>query len=61
MIKRFPIWVYVIGVLVPWAIVLFAVSQLSPVNLTTTIALCAGFLLGMLYMYLRMRVSHLDK
>ncbi|MGC9602370.1 MAG: hypothetical protein ABSE76_01325 [Minisyncoccia bacterium] len=61
MIKRLPLSVYAVGVLVAWAIVLFVVSQFSPTNFETAIVLCTGFFLGVLYMYLRIRVSHLDK
>ena len=58
---RLPLRTYVIIVLIVWVIVLFIVSRLSPLNLMTAVILGIGFFLGMLYMYLRMRVSHLDK
>ncbi len=56
-----PLWGYVIMVIIVWAIVLFVVSQLIPAKFIVAVGICAGFFISMRYMYLRMRVSHLEK
>lgn len=60
MIKRFPLWVYVVATVVAWAIVLFAVSQLRPAELTTVFGVGAGFYLGLLAMYIAVHVYRTD-
>lgn len=49
MVKRYPYWVYVVGVFVAWAIVLlFSKKALSPSRFHSVLIFGCGFLLGVL-------------
>jgi uncharacterized membrane protein YdfJ with MMPL/SSD domain len=56
--KKYPLYIYVIGVAVAWAIVL-TLSWFGFIwkPFRDVVAVCVGFALGMLYMYLRIRVN----
>ena len=49
MIKRYPYWVYVVGVFVAWAAVLLVVRNfISSSRFHNVLIFCSGFLLGVL-------------
>jgi hypothetical protein len=49
MIKKYPYWIYVVGVFVAWAIVLVIVRNLiSTSRFHHVLIFCSGFLLGVL-------------
>jgi hypothetical protein len=55
--KKYPLKVYVIGVIIAWAIVLAADYYLAGAEHMYRAALvCGGFLLGMLGMYIATRI-----
>ncbi|MDR3519488.1 MAG: hypothetical protein P4L63_01195 [Candidatus Pacebacteria bacterium] len=54
--KKYPLYIYVSGVAVLWAIILTVVWSFGNAALFQTfISVSAGFALGMLYMYIRMK------
>jgi hypothetical protein len=55
--NRFPLFVYVIGVVVAWAVVLGLARFIGgPARLQTYALICGGFALGMLAMYIAVHV-----
>jgi hypothetical protein len=49
MIKKYPYWVYVVGVFVAWAVVLLiAWRNISPSRFYNVLIFACGFLLGVL-------------
>jgi cytochrome b subunit of formate dehydrogenase len=50
--QKRPLWVYVTGVIVVWAVILGSISLWDPVRFNEFALFCAGFLLGMLAMYI---------
>jgi hypothetical protein len=49
MIKKYPYWIYVVGVFVAWAIVLLLTWRLiSASRFHNVLIFCSGFLLGVL-------------
>jgi hypothetical protein len=49
MIKRYPYWIYVVGVFVAWAIVLLiAWRNVSPARFHNVLIFGSGFLIGVL-------------
>jgi hypothetical protein len=55
--NRYPLFVYVIGVAIAWAIVLFAARLTGgPAAFNTLALVCLGFAVGMLAMYIAVHV-----
>jgi hypothetical protein len=49
MVKRYPYWIYVVGVFVAWAVVLLITWRLiSAARFHNVLIFCSGFLLGVL-------------
>ena len=51
-----PLWVYVLGVIVIWALILGSVSLWDPVRLSELTVFCGGFFLGMVAMYIAVHI-----